>query len=58
MSARVHRMVAIGSPLHRTSFREVLENAIRRLRTAGRVRVGFPKVRAEPTTDVEEFTCS
>ena len=46
--------VAIGSPYTEIGFREVLNSAIRHLyEQRGRVRVGFPKVRVEPATDVE-----
>jgi outer membrane protein insertion porin family len=46
--------VAIGSPYTEIGFREVLNNAIRPIyEQRGRVRVGFPKVRVEPATDVE-----
>jgi outer membrane protein assembly factor BamA len=46
--------VAIGSPYTEIGFREVLNNAIRPLyEQRGRVRMGFPKVRVEPATDVE-----
>ena len=46
--------VGVGSPYTETGFLEVLNNAIRPLyEQRGRVRVGFPKVRVEPATDVE-----
>src|SRR5437660_1788128 len=44
----------VGSPYTEAGFRELLEQAIRPLyEQRGRVRVGFPKVRAEPTADVQ-----
>ncbi len=46
--------VAVGSPYTEVGFREVLNNAIRPVyEQRGRVRVAFPKIRAEPVTDVE-----
>jgi outer membrane protein assembly factor BamA len=46
--------VAIGSPYTEAGFRELLNGAIRAVyEQRGRVRVTFPKIRTEPTTDVQ-----
>ncbi len=45
---------AIGSPYTESTFRDLLNNAVRPLyEQRGRVRVAFPEVRAEPVSDVE-----
>jgi outer membrane protein assembly factor BamA len=46
--------VAVGSPYTEEHFRELLNTAVRPVYEArGRVRIAFPKVRAEPLNDVQ-----
>lgn len=47
-------LVGIGSPYTEKGFRELLNGAIRPVyEQRGRVRVSFPKIRTEPTSDVQ-----
>jgi len=46
--------VAVGAPYTENGFRELLNGAIRTVyEQRGRVRVTFPKIRTEPTSDVQ-----